>query len=52
YAKSLKSGGTILFSGFYEDDLEHIKNKCNECGIVYDSHLKKDNWIAAKMLKL
>jgi len=51
YAKSLKSGGTILFSGFYEEDLENIKNKCNECGIVYDSHIKKDNWIAAKMLK-
>ncbi|WP_405369540.1 50S ribosomal protein L11 methyltransferase [Nonlabens sp. Asnod2-A12] len=51
YAKSLKKGGTILFSGFYEEDLVHIKNKCMESGIVYDSHLKKDNWIAAKMIK-
>ncbi|WP_405377291.1 50S ribosomal protein L11 methyltransferase [Nonlabens sp. Asnod3-A02] len=51
YAKSLKKGGTILFSGFYEEDLVHIKNKCMESGIVYDSHLKKDSWIAAKMIK-
>ncbi|MEP0480694.1 MAG: 50S ribosomal protein L11 methyltransferase, partial [Nonlabens sp.] len=51
YAKSLKKGGTILFSGFYEDDLVHIKNKCEENNIVYDTHLKKDNWIAAKMIK-
>lgn len=51
YAKSLKKGGTILFSGFYEDDLIHIKNKCKDNGIDYDSHLKKDNWIAAKMIK-
>jgi ribosomal protein L11 methyltransferase len=51
YARSLKSGGTILFSGFYKEDLVPIKNKCNDCGISYDSHLEKDNWIAAKMIK-
>ncbi|AGC75175.1 ribosomal protein L11 methyltransferase [Nonlabens dokdonensis] len=51
YAKSLKSGGTILFSGFYEEDLVHIQEKCNESSINYDSHLYKDNWIAVKMIK-
>lgn len=51
YAKSLKKGGTILFSGFYEDDLVPITNKCKENGIVYDYHLENDNWIAAKMIK-
>ena len=51
YANSLKSGGVILFSGFYKEDLEHIKNKCNETGIHYDSNLTRDNWIAAKMIK-
>jgi ribosomal protein L11 methyltransferase len=51
YANSLKSGGTILFSGFYKEDLETIENKCNESGIIYDSHLTKDNWVAAKMVK-
>lgn len=51
YAKSLKKGGTILFSGFYKDDLVPITNKCKENGIVYDYHLENDNWIAAKMIK-
>lgn len=51
YANSLKPGGIILFSGFYKEDLETIENKCNESGIFYDSHLTKDNWVAAKMVK-
>ncbi|MEN8817651.1 MAG: 50S ribosomal protein L11 methyltransferase [Nonlabens sp.] len=51
YASTLKSGGTILFSGFYKEDLEHITSKCNESGIYYDSHIEKDSWIAAKMTK-
>lgn len=51
YANSLKDGGTILFSGFYKEDLDTIIDRCNESGISYDSHLTRDNWIAAKMVK-
>ncbi|GAL75053.1 ribosomal protein L11 methyltransferase [Nonlabens ulvanivorans] len=44
YGKSLKPGGTILFSGFYTEDLELIKEACNKIGIQYDSHMVRDNW--------
>lgn len=44
YGKSLKPGGTILFSGFYTEDLELIKEACNKVGIQYDSHMVRDNW--------
>ncbi|GAK89283.1 ribosomal protein L11 methyltransferase [Nonlabens ulvanivorans] len=51
YGESLKSGGTILFSGFYTDDLDLIKEACNKVGIQYDSHMVKDNWVGLKMIK-
>lgn len=51
YSKSLKKGGIILFSGFYVDDMSSIESKCNDYGIIYDSHKVQDNWVAVKMLK-
>ncbi|WP_397303731.1 50S ribosomal protein L11 methyltransferase [Nonlabens ulvanivorans] len=51
YGESLKPGGTILFSGFYTEDLELIKEACNKVGIQYDSHMVRDNWVGLKMIK-
>ncbi|KEZ93709.1 50S ribosomal protein L11 methyltransferase [Nonlabens ulvanivorans] len=51
YGESLKPGGTILFSGFYTEDLELIKEACNKVGIRYDSHMVRDNWVGLKMIK-
>jgi len=51
YGNSLKSGGTILFSGFYTEDLELIKEACHKVGIYYVSNLVKDNWVGLKMIK-
>lgn len=51
YGSSLKSGGTILFSGFYTEDLELIKEACLKVDIHYVSHLVKDNWVGLKMMK-
>jgi len=51
YANSLSKGGNILFSGFYEDDLNDIKNKALESGLLYVSHLSKNKWIAVKFSK-
>ncbi|SCX93435.1 [LSU ribosomal protein L11P]-lysine N-methyltransferase [Nonlabens sp. Hel1_33_55] len=51
YAKCLSSGGKLLLSGFYEEDLEAIKSACLQAGMEYLSHRKKDNWIAPIFLK-
>lgn len=51
YAAVLKPGGTILFSGFYTEDLPAIQRACKAVGITYDYHLTKDNWVGVKMLK-
>ncbi len=51
YGNSLKPGGTILFSGFYTEDLELIKEACRNIGINYHSHIVRDNWVGLKMIK-
>lgn len=51
YAAVLKAGGTILFSGFYTEDLPAIEQACNEVAIYYEHHFVKDNWVGVKMLK-
>lgn len=52
YAEALLPGGTIFFSGFYEEnDLDIIKQRAAEFGIVYQSHKAKNRWCAMKGVK-
>jgi len=51
YSEALLKDGAILFSGFYEDDLNDIKARALEFGLSYDTHLVKNNWVAAKFIK-
>lgn len=48
YVASLKKNGALIVSGFYEEDLPLITQKCQQNGLVFDSHLQRDHWIAAK----
>ena len=52
YSEALLPGGTIFFSGFYEDnDLDIIKQRAAEFGIEYQSHKAKNRWCAMKGIK-
>lgn len=52
YAKVLKSGGDIFFSGFYESpDLDMIKEACEQLGMQYVDHKKIGDWVAAHFKK-
>ncbi len=51
YARVLKSGGEIYFSGFYESpDLEIITDEARKYGLKYISHKKDKDWVAAKFI--
>ncbi len=52
YVACLRPGGVVLLSGFYQSDLQIITQRCGECGLVYQHHKTKDNWVAAKFLFL
>lgn len=51
YANVLKSGGTILFSGFYVEDIPAIRNSAESFGMEYINHMEKNNWVALKFIK-
>jgi ribosomal protein L11 methyltransferase len=47
YAKALKTGGTIIMSGFYVSDLEILDKKASDNDLVYKSHISDNEWVAA-----
>ena len=52
YSSHLVSKGLILFSGFYEQDLDLIKEEAKRQKLEYISHSAKNKWVTAKFQKL
>lgn len=51
YSNVLKTGGSIFFSGFYEEpDLQMIKDHCAQFNLNYVDHKKINDWVAAKFV--
>lgn len=48
---SIKKGGTILFSGFYEKELGQIQSKGEESGLKYKEHIMDGEWVIATFIK-
>lgn len=48
YVKCLKGNGTLLLSGFYNEDLPLITKACKKMDMELEKNLKKNNWVAAK----
>ncbi len=52
YSETLKLGGEIYFSGFYETpDLDIITEAARQYGLKYITHKKMKEWVAAKFVK-
>lgn len=51
YARLLPSGKPILFSGFYEEDLDKIKNEATRQGLLYQRHRTLRSWVSAIFIK-
>lgn len=51
YAASLKSNGTILFSGFYTEDIQAIEKEANKYNMFLESQLEHNNWASLKFIK-
>ena len=52
YTQALLPQGLLLVSGFYEEDLPAIKEKCQEVGLTYLSHIERNHWVSAKFQRL
>ncbi len=51
YAGCLADHGTLLVSGFYEQDLEMIREVAVMSGLIYVSHKSANQWVGAKFVK-
>lgn len=51
YTKVLEKGGHIIFSGFYNIDLDDIKKEAEKNGLLFRSRREKNNWVAASFIK-
>ena len=52
YVQMLLPQGLLLVSGFYVEDLPAIKEKCQEVGLTYLSHIERNRWVSAKFQRL
>lgn len=52
YADKLKAGGTILFSGFYADDIPYIEEKARTLNLQKVHNTEKNNWVVVRFEKV
>lgn len=51
YSASLNQSGILALSGFYQQDLDTIKSRCEQFGIIFQRYLIFNNWVAALFRK-
>ena len=52
YVKSLVLGGTLLMSGFYEEDVPSIQEKAAELSMTYKFHRSRNGWVVIRFDKV
>ncbi len=51
YSQNLKSGGHLLLSGFYEEDIPVIEEEAKKHGLTKIGYIKENNWVSVHFLK-
>jgi len=51
YSKVLKSGGLLVMSGFYTEDMQDIKTTSEKSGLKENGYKTKNNWVAYSFKK-
>ena len=51
YVAALVDGGTILFSGFYEENVPALRERAEAAGLTYEGVKSRDQWRSVKMTK-
>ncbi|MPM15170.1 Ribosomal protein L11 methyltransferase [bioreactor metagenome] len=52
YNEALHAGGNLLLSGFYSEDLPDISEACEALGMEIEKFIVKENWVAARFIKI
>lgn len=51
YSRGLRSGGVLVLSGFYTEDIPVLKEKAESCGLEYALEREIDNWASIIIYK-
>ncbi|WP_395043514.1 50S ribosomal protein L11 methyltransferase [Flavobacterium sp.] len=51
YIDCLNPNGTILFSGFYTEDIPFIDESCTQKGLTFVKKIERNNWVSLKYVK-
>ena len=51
YMNCLNEDGTILFSGFYKEDIPIVDAEVSKYGLKLETIIERNNWVALKYLK-
>jgi ribosomal protein L11 methyltransferase len=51
YVEYLETEGELLLSGFYETDLDDIKEVTESSSLTFVNYKTQNNWVAAKFKK-
>ena len=51
YVHALKKGGTIFFSGFYQENIPALRQAAEEQGLSYVGVKEREQWRSVKMVK-
>lgn len=51
YVESLSEGGTLFLSGFYQEDIPTIAEKCSQKGLTFVQKLERNRWVALQFNK-
>ena len=51
YVQNIKLGGDLVLSGFYTEDIPLIREVADDCGMVFESQMVKNNWTGLRFIK-
>lgn len=51
YVLALNEGGTIFFSGFYEENIPALRQRAEEAGLTFEGSKAREQWRSIKMTK-
>lgn len=51
YAEAVAHGGTLLFSGFYIEDIPVVRAAAEECGLDFIDYTELNKWVSIKFVK-
>ena len=51
YSKALKSGGTLILSGFYEEDIPVVAQAAKQYGLKQTDYTTRDRWASLSLKK-